>query len=175
MMAHSASTMSLAPPSPPITPRDPSDSASHSGLRYCYYPKDDVTRQCQYWCQCGLVREDLREDSQTGLESNYLFDPLLLRWPSPKPIESVQTRQDATDVLFQPSLERSGDPASTVAVVSVIIPRVKTEYYIRNNGVSTTRDMTRDIERGRRATGRGGYGGFRSWGRGGRGPRDEMS
>ncbi|KAF8492854.1 hypothetical protein F5888DRAFT_882735 [Russula emetica] len=65
MMAHSASTMSLAPPSPPITPRDPSDSASHSGLRYCYYPKDDVTRQCQYWCQCGLVREDLPNRKRT--------------------------------------------------------------------------------------------------------------
>jgi hypothetical protein len=156
----SASAMTLALPSPPITPRDPSNSASHSDSGYCYYGKEDVTCRCQYWCWCGLVREDLREDSQTGMESNYLFDPLL-RWPSPKPVESVQTRQDATDVLFHPCLERSGDPASTAAAISVIIPRVKTEYYIRNNGVSTTRDMTHDIQRGWRATGRGGYGGFR--------------
>lgn len=144
-------------------------------MGYCYYGKDDVTRQCQYWCQCGLVREDLREDSQTGMESNYLFDPPLLPWPCPKPLESVRTRQDATDVLFQPSLERSGDSA-TPAVVTVIIPRVKTGYYIRNNGVSTTRNMTHDFQRGRRTTGRGGYRGFRSRGRGGRGPTgDEMS
>jgi hypothetical protein len=167
----SASTMFLAPPSPPITPRDPSDS-SHSGLGYWYYGKDDVAHQCHYRCQCGLVREDLREDSQTGMESNYLFEPL--RLPSPKPVESVQTRQDATDVLFQPSLERSGDSVGTAVVVTVIIPRVKTQYYIRNNGVSTPRDITHDLQRGRRA-GRGGYGGFRSRGRGGRGPRDEMS
>jgi hypothetical protein len=154
----SASTTSsgLAPPSPPITPRDPSDSASsQSGLAYCYYGKDDVTHQCQYWCQCGLVRDDLREDSQTGMESNYLFDPPLLLWPSPKPVESIQTRQDATDVLFQPSLEQSGDSAGTAAVVTVIIPRVKTEYYIRNNGVSTTGNTTHDFQRGRRAAGRG--------------------
>ena len=168
--------MSLAPPSLPITPRDPFDLvSSHSGLGHCYYGKDDVTRQCQYWCQCGLVREDLREDSQTVMESNYLFDPHLLRWPSPKPVESVQTRQDATDVLLQPSLERSGDSAGTPAEITVIIPRVKAEYYIRNNGVSTTRNTTHDFQRGRRATGRGGYRGFRWRGRGGRGPRDDMS
>jgi hypothetical protein len=155
--SQSASIMSLAPPSPPITLRDPSDPAfSHSGLGYCYYSKDGVTRQCQYWCQCGLVREDLREDFQTGMESNYLFDPPLLRWPSPEPVESVQTRQDATDLLLQPPLERSGDSASTAVVVTVILPRVKTECYIRNNGVSTTRNTTHDFQRGRRATGRGG-------------------
>ena len=132
--------MSLAPPSPPITPRGPSDSASsHSGLGYCYCGKDDVTRQC------GLVCEDLREDSQTGMESNYLFDPPLLRLPSPKPV-GVQTRQDATDVLFQPSLERSEDSAGTAAVVTVILPRVKAEYYIRNNGVFNTRNTTHDFE-----------------------------
>lgn len=176
MMAHLASTMSLAPPSPPITPRDPFDPASsHSSSGYCFYGKDDMTCQCQYWCRCGLVREDLREDSQTGMESNYLFDPHLLRWPSPKPVESVQTRQDATDVLFQPSLERSGDSAGTAAAVTVVIPRVNTESYIRNNGVSTTGNTTHDFQRGRRGTGRGGYRGFRSRGRGGRGPRDEMS
>jgi hypothetical protein len=164
--------MSLAPLLPPITPRDPSDSASsHSGLGYCYHGKDDVTRQCQ----CGLVREDLREDSQTGMESNYLFDPPFLRLPSPKPVESVQTRQDATDVLFQSSFERAGDSASTAAAVTVIIPGVKAEYYIRNSGVSTTTNTTHDFQRGGRATGRGGYRGFRSWGRGGRGPEDEMS
>lgn len=158
--------MSLAPHSPPITPRDPFDTASsHSGLGYCYYDKDDVTCQCrQYWCQCGLVREYLREDSQTGMEANYLFDPPLLLWPSPKPLESVQTRQDATDVLFRPSLERPGDSPDTPAVLTVIIPRVKTEYYIRNNGVSTPRNMTHDIQQGRRATRRGGYRGFRSRG-----------
>lgn len=172
----SSSTMSLAPLLPSITLRDTSDSASpHSDLGYCHYGKDDVTCQCQYWCQCDQVREDLREDSQTRIQSNYLFDPPLLRLPSPKPVESVQTRQDATDVLFQPSLERSGDSASTAAVFTVIIPRVKTEYYIRNNGVSTIRNTTHDFQRGRYATGRGGYGGFRSRGRGGRGPRDEMS
>jgi hypothetical protein len=150
----SASTMSsgLAPPSPPITPRDPSDSSSsHSGLGYCHYGKDDVTHQCQ----CGLVRDDLREDSQTGIESNYLFDSPLPRWPSPKPVESVQTRQDATDVLFQPSQEQSGDSAGTAAVVTVIIPRVKIEYYIRNNGVSTTGNTAHDFQRGQRAAGRG--------------------
>jgi len=119
--------MSYAPPSLPITPRDPSDSASsYSGLGYFYYVKDDVTHQCHYWCQCNLVYEDLREDSQTGIESNYLFDPPLQRWPSPKPVESAQTRQDATDVLFQPSLARSGDSAATAAVVTVIIPKVRT-------------------------------------------------
>lgn len=160
----SSSTMSLAPLLPPITPYDPPDSASsHSGLD-CYYGKDDVT--CQ--CQCGLVREDLREDSQTGMESNYLFDPPFLRLSSPKPVESVQTRQDATDVLFQPSLERSGDSAGTGAVVTVIIPRVKAEYYIQNNDISTTRSTTHDVQRAD-------YGDFRSRGRDGRGPEDEMS
>jgi hypothetical protein len=163
----SASTRFLAPPSPPITPRDPFDPASsHSGLEYYYYGKDDVTHQCHYWCQCGLVREDLREDSQTGMESNYLFEPPLLRLPSPKPV-SVQTRQDAADVLFQ----QSGD-VGAAAAITVVIPRVMTQYYIRNNGVSTTRDITHDFQRGRRATGRGGRGGFRSQGRGGRSPRD---
>lgn len=135
----SASTISLESPSLPVTPRDPSDSVSlHSGLRsrYCYYGEDDVTRQC------GLVREDLREDSQTGTESNYLFDPPLLRWPSPKPVESVQTCQDATDVLFQPSFERSGESTSTGIIITVIIPRMKVEYYTRNDGVSTTRNTT---------------------------------
>ena len=152
--------MFIAPHSPPITPRDPSDSASsHSDLGYHYYGKDAVTHQCQYWCRCGLVHEDLREDSQTGMESNYLFDPLL-RWPSPKPVES-QTRQDATDVLFQPFLERSGDSASTAAAITIIIPRVKTEYYIRNNGVSTTRNMSHDLQRGQRANVRAVDGGFR--------------
>ena len=164
----SASTRFLAPPSPPITPCDPSDpTSSHSGLRYYYYyGKDDVSHQCHYWCQCGLVREDLREDSQTGMESNYLFEPPLLRLPSPKPV-SVQTRQDATDVLFQ----QSGD-VGTAGAITVIIPRVKTQYYIRNNGVSTARDVTHDYQKGRRATGRGGRGGFRSQGRGDQGPRD---
>jgi hypothetical protein len=165
----SASAMSFAPPLSPVTPHDPSDSASsHSGLGYCCYGKDDVTRQCQYWCQCGFVREDLREDSQTGMESNYLFEPPLLRWPSPKPIESVQTRQDATDALFQPSLERSGDSPGTTPVVTVIIPKVKSEYHAQNDGVSAIRNTTREFQRGQRATRRGDYGGFRSRGRGGR-------
>ena len=140
-----------ASPLPPITPRDP--ASSHSGLRYCYYVKDDVTRQCQYWCQCGPVREE----SQTGMESNYLFDPLLLRCPSPEPVDSVQTRQDATDVLLQPSLERLG--GCTAAAVTIILPRVKTEHYIRNDGASTitTGNTTHDSQRGRRANGRGSY------------------
>ena len=132
--------MSLAPPSPPMTPRGPSDSgSSHSGLEYCYYGEDDVNRQC------SLVCEDLREDPQTGKESKYLFDPPLLRLPSPEPVE-IQTRQDATDVLFQPPPERPGDSAGTTSVFTVTIPRVKAEYYIRNNGVSTTRNTTHDFE-----------------------------
>jgi hypothetical protein len=134
--------MTSTPVLSPITPRDPSDSASDSALGYYYYVKGD---ECQ--CQCGLVREDLREDSQTRMESNYLFDPPFLRLPSPKPVE-VQTRQDATDVLFQPSLEGSGDSVGTAVVFTVIIPRVKAEYYIRDNGVSTTSEMTHDFEVG---------------------------
>lgn len=144
----SSSTISLAPLLPPITPRDLSDSvSSHSGLGYCYHSKDDVTHQYQ----CSPVRDDLRENSQTSMESNYLFEPPFLRLPSPKPVESVQTRQDATDVLFQ--------SASTAAAVTVIIPRVKAEHYIRN---TPTRNTTDDFRIGGRATGRGGSGGSRS-------------
>jgi hypothetical protein len=161
------SAVPFAPPSPPITPtRCSSDSAfSHPGLGYCYYGNDATSQsECQY--QYGLVRED----SQTGIESNYLFDTPLLRWPSPKPVESVQTRQDATDVLFPPCLERSGDSAGT-AVITVIIPG-KAKYCARNDGVST-RNTTHEFQRGRHFTGRGGHRGFqrgfRSRGRGGRG------
>jgi hypothetical protein len=158
------SALSYAPPSPPITPRYSSDSAfSHPGLRHCYYG-NDATRQCECQYQYGLVRED----SQTGLESNYLFDTPLPRWPSPKPMESAQTGQDATDVLFQPS----GVSAGT-AVIRVVIP-AKTEYYFQNDGVCTL-NTTHEYQRGRHVTGRGGHrgshNGFRSRGRGGRGPR----
>lgn len=159
------STVSYAPPSPPITPtRYSSDSAfSHPGVGHCYYGNATSQSECQY--QYGLVRED----SQTGIESNYLFDPPILRWPSPKPVESVQTRQDATDVLFPQFLEQSGDSAGTT-VITVILPGKK-EQCSRNDGVSTT-DTTHEIQKGRQFIGRGGHRGFprgfRSRGRGGR-------
>lgn len=151
--------MFFAPPSPPITPRYSSDSASpHSGFAYC---SDDATHQCECWYG-GLVRED----SQTSMESNYLFEPPL-RWPSPQPVESAETRQDATDVLFQPSLVLSGDNAgSPVITVNVIIPKAKTERAENralNDGVSIG-DSTGEFQRGRHATGRGGYRGFRKRG-----------
>ena len=140
-----SSTMSFTTLLPPITSCDPSDSAS-SALGYCYYDKGDVTHQCQYWCQCGIVHEDLREDSQTRMESNYLFEPPPLRLPSPKPIESVQTRQDATDVLFQSSLEQSGDSAGTAVVVTVVIPKVKTELKTAYLQLETRRTTSKEVD-----------------------------
>jgi len=94
------------------------------------------------------------------MESDYLFDPPLPRWPSPKPVESAQTRQDATDVLFQPSLVRLGNTACTAAVVAVIIPKAETENDNGNDGVvvesATVGDTARKFKKGRRATGRRG-------------------
>lgn len=103
------------------------------------------------------------------MEVNYLFDPPIRSAPEPIALplaESAQTREDATDVLFEPSLERSG--GSTGA----LIPRVKichapTVYYARNGSISrNTREPYRGRGRGR---------GFRWRGRVGRGPRDETS
>jgi hypothetical protein len=166
MMAHPTSAVSFAPPSPPITPHYSSDSISpHSGLGYCYYGHDDVTCQCECCYQCGLVNEDI----QTGMESNYLFDPPpLFRWPSPRPVDT-QTRQDAADVLFPPSLERSGDSAGTT-VITVVIPEAKAVDYAQDGGISTS-NMTREFQRDRYVTGRGGYRDFHWRGRDGRGPR----
>ncbi|KAI0246620.1 hypothetical protein BJV78DRAFT_123887 [Lactifluus subvellereus] len=146
LIAQLIPTATFPLPSPPITPRD--SNAPHLG----------------HGDACGLY-----EGCQTSMEANYLFDPPirsvseLIALPL---VESAQTREDATDVLFEPSLERSGD--STGAVV----PRVKichapTIYYSRNGGVSrNTREPYRGSGRGR---------GFRWRGRGGRGPRDETS
>jgi hypothetical protein len=103
------------------------------------------------------------------MESDYLFDfPPLFRWPSPKPVDT-QTRQDATDVLFQPSLERSGDSAGAI-VITVVIPEAKTMDCAQDGGI-TTSNTTREFQRDRHITGQGGYRDFPWRGRGGRGPR----
>jgi len=109
------------------------------------------------------------EDYQTSRESDYLFDPPQ-RWTTVRtltPVESVQTREDAANVLFEPLHERSGDPAGTV------IPQVKLCHARLLTDHPPNVDVSRSMhepQRGR-VRGRG-----HSWrGRGGRGPRDEIS
>ncbi|KAH9973360.1 hypothetical protein BGW80DRAFT_1310350 [Lactifluus volemus] len=139
LMSHPISASSFAPPSPTITP------------------------QFRHGDSCGVC-----EDYQTSMEANYLFDPPLRSAPgviSLPLVESAQTREDATDVLFEPSLERSVN-------LGAVIPRVKiyhapTVYYSRNGGIYRN---IREPHRGR-GPGRG----SRWRGRGSRGPRDEMS
>jgi hypothetical protein len=103
------------------------------------------------------------------MEANYLFDAPLRSESgliALSLVESAQTREDATDVLFGPSLEQSGDPTGAV------IPRVKIYhapigYYSRNGGIS------RNMREPHTSRGRGRS--FRWRGRGSRGPRDETA
>ena len=109
------------------------------------------------------------EDHQTSRESDYLFDPPQ-RWTTVRaltPVESVQTREDAADVLFEPPHERAGGSAGTV------IPQLKLCHVRLLTDHPPNVDVSRSMHelQRRRVRGRG-----HSWrGRGGRGPRDEIS
>jgi hypothetical protein len=137
----SAAMCIVAPPSPPITPRRTTSPPSGYG--------DGFSSIC--------------EDLQTGMESNYLFDPPL-RWTTvptrtPLPLEErAQTCEIATDVLF----ERSGGGGcctSTGPVIMIpITPKVKIchaapEGRAPKNGVSRT---TINAHESQRERGRGG-------------------
>ncbi|KAI0299950.1 hypothetical protein BC826DRAFT_1102587 [Russula brevipes] len=121
----SAAMCIITPPSPPITPRRTTSPPSGYGD--------------------GII-SSLCEDLQTGVESNYLFDPPL-RWttvPTRTPLppeERAQTCEVATDVLF----ERSGGGGCSTSTGPVIptTPKVKIchaapEGRAPKNGVSRT-------------------------------------
>jgi len=133
LVKYSALAVPLAPPSPSITPRD-------SALPLACSP-------------C--------ENSQTGVQATYLFNPPLRWGMTPTvtliPVESAQTREDATDVLFDLSLEKTGDsgnpPIPKVKICDTAIDHARGGAYRNARGPQRNR--------GRR--------------KGGRGPRDKTS
>ncbi|KAI0275478.1 hypothetical protein BC834DRAFT_853070 [Gloeopeniophorella convolvens] len=128
-----------APPSPPITPRG---SASPQ-LFYGPYSNEDI---------------------QTGMEATYLFDPprryATILVPPP-PSESIQTREDATDALFDAPLPRS----QSIPVVNVKIGS-STKHPEDDGAPKTTHEPQK------RGRGRGRGRGYGRLGIGRRGPRD---